>query len=99
MNQIEIYTKSTCPFCHRAKALLDRLGYPYIEYEISGRPELKAEMIRRSGGQTVPQVIVNGHVVGGSDELVRMVRDGEFVGLLREHNVVHSTKGGLARAA
>lgn len=80
MNNIEIYTKGYCPFCHRAKALLDAKGVSYKEYEVSTDYALQQEMRDRSGRMTVPQVFINNRHIGGSDDL----GDAENSGLLDE---------------
>lgn len=81
--QIEIYTSPLCPFCHRAKRLLDAKGIAYTEINVLGEPDRKAEMIRRAEGRrTVPQIFVDGRGIGGSDELVALDRAGELDTLL-----------------
>jgi len=80
MNSIEIYSKSYCPFCHCAKALLDAKSVDYQEYELSSQPALEQEMRERSGRTSVPQVFINNHHIGGSDELA----DAQASGLLDE---------------
>ena len=66
---VEIYTKVTCGYCMRAKALLDHKGVTYREIKIDGNNELREEMIARSGGYTVPQIFINQQPIGGCDEL------------------------------
>lgn len=66
---IDIYTKQTCPFCHRAKALLEKKGAAFNEIPIDGDAEKRAGMIERSGRTTVPQVFINGTHIGGCDDL------------------------------
>ena len=79
MAHVEIYTKATCPYCIRAKKLLDLKGVEYCEYEISGDAEKRAEMIQRAGGRTtVPQVFIDGEHVGGSDDLMRLEMSGKL---------------------
>ena len=79
MATIEIYTKATCPYCIRAKRLLDMKGVDYTEYEISQDQEKRAEMIQRAGGRTtVPQVFIDGEHVGGSDDLMAMEMAGKL---------------------
>jgi len=80
MNNIEIYTKSYCPFCKRAKALLDSKGVTYREMEISSDRALQELMRERSGRTTVPQVFINDRHIGGSDDLM----DANGSGLLDE---------------
>ncbi|HBR96614.1 MAG TPA: glutaredoxin 3 [Gammaproteobacteria bacterium] len=82
MNTIEIYTKSYCPFCQRAKALLDAKGLAYEEYEVSTDIDKLQEMERRSRRKTVPQIFINGHHVGGSDDLFAAQRSGLLTALL-----------------
>lgn len=80
MNNVEIYTKSYCPFCKRAKALLDAKGVSYQDYEVSTDKKLQREMLVRSGRLTVPQVFINNRHIGGSDDLA----EAEESGLLDE---------------
>ncbi len=91
MANIEIYTQSTCPFCVRAKGLLNEMGLPYTEYEVSYDTEKQAEMISRSGRYTVPQIFVDDEPVGGSDELFDLVESGEFLHLLNPNSNSHNT--------
>lgn len=58
MANIEIYTKATCPFCHRAKALLNSKGVTFQELPIDGEAIKREEMIKRSGRTTVPQILL-----------------------------------------
>jgi len=79
MAEVEIYTQSWCPYCTRAKALLDRKGIAYREIDIGGSDELEDEMVRRAGGRdSVPQVFIDGRHVGGSDDLHELDRVGEL---------------------
>ena len=82
MNNIEIYTKPFCPFCHRAKALLDSKGVQYQEFDISRDTNLQAEMIKRSKRRTVPQIFFDEKHIGGSDDLARIEQTGELDKLL-----------------
>ncbi|AIN18703.1 MULTISPECIES: glutaredoxin 3 [Yersinia] len=69
MAKIEIYTKATCPFCHRAKALLNSKGAVFHEIAIDNDPAKREEMIARCGRTTVPQVFIDGQHIGGCDDL------------------------------
>jgi glutaredoxin 3 len=70
MAKVEIYTKVTCGFCMRAKALLEHKGVDYQEIKIDGDSALREHMIQRSNGAyTVPQVFINDQHVGGCDDL------------------------------
>jgi glutaredoxin 3 len=79
MAKIEIYTKFLCPFCTRAKKLLDSKGVSFEEIDISTGGPRRAEMLERSGGrQTVPQIFIDGEHVGGCDDLVALDRAGRL---------------------
>lgn len=79
MARVEIYTKFGCPYCARAKALLGQKGVHYEEYEINSIPGKRDEMLERSNGRhTVPQIFIDGHHVGGSDDLVELERNGRL---------------------
>ncbi|OON38441.1 glutaredoxin 3 [Izhakiella australiensis] len=69
MANVEIYTKATCPFCHRAKALLSQKGVTYQEIPIDGDADKRDEMITRSGRTTVPQIFIDAQHIGGCDDL------------------------------
>lgn len=83
MARVEIYTKFFCPYCARAKRLLDEKGVAYEEFEISGGGDKREEMIQRSDGRTtVPQIFVEGQHIGGSDDLAELERGGKLDALL-----------------
>ncbi|OMQ20142.1 glutaredoxin 3 [Serratia oryzae] len=82
MANIEIYTKATCPFCHRAKALLNSKGAAFNEIAIDGDNVKREEMIARSGRTTVPQIFIGGQHVGGCDDLHALDARGGLVPLL-----------------
>jgi glutaredoxin 3 len=66
---IDIYTKVTCFYCMRAKALLDEKQVSFNEIKIDNDNDLRNEMIKRSGGVTVPQIFIGDEYVGGCDDL------------------------------
>lgn len=72
MANVEIYTKVTCPYCHRAKALLDQKGVSYQEIPIDGDAVKREEMIKRSGRTTVPQIFIDAQHIGGCDDLYEL---------------------------
>ncbi len=84
MRKIEIYTSGWCPFCTRAKRLLDERGLEYEEYFIDQEPGRRAEMIERSDRLTVPQIFIDQAHIGGSDDLARMHESGELDQLLEQ---------------
>jgi len=80
---VEIYTKWGCPYCSRALALLGRKGAQVTEYDITFGGEKRTEMLERApGAMTVPQIFINGRLVGGSDDLAALEAAGELDALL-----------------
>jgi glutaredoxin 3 len=78
-----IYTKTTCPFCVRAKALLTKKGAAFQEIEITDKPALRSEMIEKAKGRTtVPQIFINGRHIGGCDDLHALEDQGKLDALL-----------------
>jgi glutaredoxin 3 len=70
MPEITVYSKSTCPYCSAAKALLARKGAAFTEIDILVQPEARATMIERAGGRTtVPQIFIGAKHIGGCDDL------------------------------
>lgn len=81
--KVEIYTKWGCPYCVRAKALLDSKGVDYEEYDITlGGPKRSEMQQRVPGAMTVPQILIADRPVGGSDELDALERAGKLNALL-----------------
>ena len=82
MAQVEIYTTRYCPYCHSAKALLNRKGVAFVEIDVSGDPQGRARMVERANGRmTVPQIFIGAIHVGGFDELSALNRRGaRYVG-------------------
>ena len=79
MASVEIYTKSTCGYCIRARRLLETKQVEFIEYVIDGGGQMRMEMIQRAGGRTtVPQIFVGGRHIGGCDDLYALERDGKL---------------------
>jgi glutaredoxin 3 len=79
MAKITLYTKAFCPYCHRAKALLDAKGVAYDDHDLTMGGPNRAEMVQRSGGRTtVPQIFIDGAHIGGCDELMALDRDGRL---------------------
>ena len=73
MVKVEIYTKFLCPYCTRAKALLESKGVSFREIDVTMDAALRRTMMERSNGRsTVPQIFIDGHHVGGSDELAAL---------------------------
>ena len=84
MARVEIYSKFMCPYCARAKKLLESKGVDYEETEISMGGAKREEMIQRSNGRTtVPQIFIDGRHVGGSDDLYELESSGRLDPLLQ----------------
>ena len=84
MSKVEIYSSMWCPFCHRAKRLLQSKGVGFEEFDVDANPALRNEMTQRSGGRrTVPQIFIDDRHIGGSDELVALEREGRLSGMLQ----------------
>lgn len=76
---VEIYTKSFCPYCWRAKSLLEAKGVEFQEIPVDGGGEVKQLMVKRARGRTtVPQIFIGETHVGGCDDLIALERAGEL---------------------
>ncbi len=84
MRKVEIYSQPQCPYCHHAKALLDAKEIAYEEYDIASDRALLTEMVERTRGRTVPQIVINDRVIGGFDDLRQLEDKGILDSLLRE---------------
>lgn len=83
MAMIEIYTQFFCPYCERAKALFERKGVAYREYDAPHGSAARRTAIELSGGLTsVPQIFIDGRHVGGCDDLLALDRAGKLDPLL-----------------
>ncbi|MCF6226717.1 MAG: glutaredoxin 3 [Xanthomonadales bacterium] len=78
MAEIEMYTKGFCPYCIAAKCLLKKKSLAFKEVPIDRNPGLRAEMIERSGGNTVPQIFINGDSIGGYSEMSSLEQSGQL---------------------
>ncbi|MEG3755447.1 glutaredoxin 3 [Psychromonas arctica] len=81
MATITMYTTPYCPYCQRAKQLLDSKQAEYQEIDVSDR-SLRPEMTKITGGTTVPQIIIDGNPIGGCDELYALERAEKLDALL-----------------
>lgn len=75
---VQVYTTDYCPYCTRAKALLDKRGIAYEEIDVSGDDEKRAWLTKATGRRTVPQIFIKGEPVGGCDDLYALDRSGEL---------------------
>ncbi len=83
MPKVEVYATRSCPFCHSARALLDRKGVAYDLIDVGAAPERRSEMTQRAmGRRTVPQIFIDGQPMGGSDDIHALDRQGKLDALL-----------------
>ena len=81
---VEIYSKSWCGFCNRAKKLLEMKKVDFVEHDIEREPGERAVMIQRAGGRTtVPQIFIDGRHIGGCNDLFELEMDGKLDPLLK----------------
>ena len=81
-NKVEIYSTKYCPYCTRARMLLDSKGIDYIEFRVDRDVDLRLEMEERSRRKSVPQIFVGDRHIGGFDELARLEIGDELDGIL-----------------
>lgn len=80
---VEIYTTRTCGYCRAAKELLKSKNVMFREFDVSGDPSLREEMIKRANGRmTVPQIFIGEVHLGGCDDIYALDRTGELDSLL-----------------
>jgi glutaredoxin 3 len=83
MAQVLMYCTAVCPYCDRAEQLLKRKGIQEIEkIRVDLQPELRIEMMEKTGRRTVPQIYINGTHVGGYDDMAALDQAGKLDGLL-----------------
>lgn len=83
MKSTEIYTKSYCIFCHRAKELLSIKGISFIEHDVTNDTELENQMRQRARHHTVPQIFIDNFHIGGCDDLFALDEQGRLDTLLK----------------
>ena len=81
---VTMYTTSWCPYCSRARALLERKGVSFEDIDIDEAPEKRTEMQNRSGRRSVPQIFIGDHHVGGCDDLHALEQAGKLDALLQQ---------------
>lgn len=83
MAKVDIYTANYCPYCTRAKMLLDNKGAEYTEHDITDDDAARAELVEKSGGQkTVPQIFIGGKHYGGFDDINKLNQEGKLDDIL-----------------
>jgi len=82
MNKVQIYTSNYCPYCIRAKQLLDSKGVEYNEVNLDKNPEKKLETMQMFNWRTVPIILIGDELIGGYDQLVSLERSQKLDELL-----------------
>jgi glutaredoxin 3 len=83
-SDVVMYSTRFCPYCVRARLLLDSKKVPYQDIGVDARPELRREMVAKSGRRTVPQIWIGDRHVGGYDDLARLEQAGKLDELLKQ---------------
>ena len=86
MAKVQVYATGWCPYCSRARQLLQSKGVEIEEIDVDARPGAREEMIARSGRRTVPQIFINQTHIGGCDDLLALDDRGGLDPLLQETN-------------
>ena len=82
--QVTVYTTGWCPYCMRAKSLLQRKKVDFVEVDVDDRPDLRSWLKSASGQTTVPQVFVNNRALGGFSDISALDSQGRLDPLLAE---------------
>lgn len=83
MNSVIVYSSDYCPYCMRAKHLLESKGVAFEEIKVDGKPQVRAEMVQKAGRTSVPQIWIGSTHVGGCDDLYALERSGKLDALLK----------------
>ncbi|HSM93059.1 MAG TPA: glutaredoxin 3 [Anaeromyxobacteraceae bacterium] len=83
MAHVRVYSKKNCPYCVRAKALLDRKGIAYEEIDVEGRDDLRLWLAEASGQKTVPQIFAGDRPLGGFSDIDALDKQGKLDPILR----------------
>ncbi len=86
MAEVIVYSSNHCPYCVRAKQLLDSKQVTYTEIKIDEDPSKRNEMLELTKRRTVPQIIINGNAIGGFDDLNALNRAGKLDSLLNQED-------------
>lgn len=81
--KVTVYTKENCPFCVRAKAMLQRKGVAFEEIPVAGRDDLRAWLVEATGQRTVPQIFVGDRSLGGFTDVDALDKEGRLDEILR----------------
>jgi glutaredoxin 3 len=78
MKHVRVYSTRVCPYCVRAKLLLEARGIPFEEIDVSDDPEARAWLVQATGRRTVPQIFIGDESIGGFDDLSSLDRTGKL---------------------
>ncbi|MEJ5864536.1 glutaredoxin 3 [Pseudomonas farsensis] len=84
MKPVIVYSSDYCPYCMRAKHLLQSKGVAFEEIKVDGKPQVRAQMSQKAGATSVPQIWVGSMHVGGCDDLYALERAGKLDALLAD---------------
>ena len=85
--KVTVYSTGMCPYCVRARQLLERKGVHYTEHRVDDQPHLRHEMEAKSKRRSVPQIFINDLHIGGFDELAQLDRNGSLETLLQSSGI------------
>jgi len=80
---VTIYTKNYCPYCHKAKDLLDSLNIEYKDIDVTEDQSKLDEAVEKSGFTTVPQVFIGDKCLGGFDDINKLNKEGKLLDLVK----------------
>ena len=86
MADVVVYRTDFCPYCDQAERLLDDMGVDFEEIDVTEDPELREELIEKTGRKTVPQIFINDAPIGGFDSLRELKSSGELQELLADED-------------
>lgn len=84
MKPVIVYSSDYCPYCMRAKYLLQSKGVAFQEIKVDGKPQVRAEMTQKAGRTSVPQIWIGSTHVAGCDELHALEGAGKLDALLAD---------------
>lgn len=82
MAKVEMYSSAWCPYCMAAQRLLKSKGVEFALHSVDGKPDVRSEMVQRSGRTTVPQIFIEGQAMGGFDDIAALDADDKLDPLL-----------------
>lgn len=79
MKKIKMYSTPTCPYCERAKELLNNVGLVYEDVDVETNPQERVNLIKKYNWMTTPAIFIDGELIGGYDELSKLNAEGKLV--------------------